>query len=227
MGKMDNTAIIGFAGFCKSDIILYLSRILYLLGEKVAIIDRSNEHEICFSVPAEIKNTDMIEYRGVDVFPYCHNMPVNCFLVKNYSCILIDFGINPETYNDIKHLKVLFIVTDPNRYHTIPLSAWLEGITAKPDAVRIIRDTVYGKIRPKYIDSLLKAGEVANIIAEYEFPLDDIEYATRLTAQYDDIFRFTGISREMKDMLTDSLTEIFKKDRKAVSKALKKAQRGW
>ena len=64
----DNVTVVGFAGFCKSDIILYLSRILYVLGEKIAIVDRSTEQQLSFSVPIVPSSNNIFEYRGIDIF---------------------------------------------------------------------------------------------------------------------------------------------------------------
>ncbi|HEY8422113.1 MAG TPA: hypothetical protein VIL05_10285 [Thermoclostridium sp.] len=222
----EDTKIIGFAGFCKSDIILYLSRILYLTGDKVAVIDRSHEQELYYHVPAESISDDRLEYRGIDVYLRCQNIPLKDFPVKDYQVVLVDLGVNSETYEDVKLLKVLYIVTDCNRHHTIPLSAWLRNLATGPDSVRIIRDTVYGKIRPRYIDSLLQAGQVTNVLAKYEFRLNDDEYSTRLLCQYDDIYRFAKIPEDYKNMLMDCITEIFGKEVKSARKALRKAQMG-
>lgn len=226
MGVMDkNAVLIGFAGFCKSDIILYLSRILYVSGEKVAVIDKSNEQELSFSVPGE-NSEERIEYRGIDFYLGFGNTSLDYVPLNKYSVVLVDFGVNTEVYEDIPYLKVLFIVTDCNRCHTIPLSAWLKNLTVNIDSIRIIRDITLGKIRPGYIDSLLQADQVTNLIAGYEFHLNDMEYSTRLISQYDDIFRFTRIPQDYRSMLIDCMTEIFEKDRKASLKALKKAQIG-
>ena len=225
MGVMDkNAVLIGFAGFCKSDIILYLSRILYVSGEKVAVIDKSNEQELSFSVPVKIQKKEL--NTGALTLPGFGNTSLDYVPLNKYSVVLVDFGVNTEVYEDIPYLKVLFIVTDCNRCHTIPLSAWLKNLTVNIDSIRIIRDITPGKIRPGYIDSLLQADQVTNLIAGYEFHLNDMEYSTRLISQYDDIFRFTRIPQDYRSMLIDCMTEIFEKDRKASLKALKKAQIG-
>ncbi|HZK27687.1 MAG TPA: hypothetical protein VFD00_09155 [Thermoclostridium sp.] len=222
----DTVIVVGFAGFCKSDIILYFSRILYVLGEKVAIVDRSTEQQLRFYVPIAPFSEDMLEYRGVDIYLRCKNTPLGDIPKNNYSVVLIDFGINPETYEDLSQISTLFIITDCNKQHTVPLSMWLSSQTVCPASIRIIRDIVSGKIRPRYIDSLLQAGQVTQIIAKYDFPLNEAEYYNRLLTQYDDVFSFTKLSAEFKNMLLDCITEIFKKDRKTAMKGLRRAQIG-
>ncbi|AGC68355.1 hypothetical protein Cst_c13640 [Thermoclostridium stercorarium subsp. stercorarium DSM 8532] len=223
---MTGTTLIGFAGFCKSDIMLYLSRILHISGSKVAIIDRSNEQELRYCVPDGANCGNMAEYRNVDIyFDYCKGSIANLPLTE-YSAVLIDLGVNYDTYEDIKSLKVLYIVSDLNRYHIMPLSAWIKNLTEKPDAVRILRDTVFGKIRAEYIDFVLGTREFTNLVGAYEFAFDEIEYSTRLSAQYDDIFKFQRIPKCFKKMLTDCMTEIFQIEPKTAFYALKKAQAG-
>ena len=222
----DNVTVVGFAGFCKSDIILYLSRILYVLGEKIAIVDRSTEQQLSFSVPIVPSSNNIFEYRGIDIYLRCNNTPLNDIPKNKYSVVFIDFVINPETYEDLSQIKALFIVTDCNKQHTIPLSIWLNNQTARPVSIRIIRDIVSGKIRPRYIDSLLQAGQKTQMIAKYDFPINEIDYSSRLLSQYDDVFPFAKISKEFKSMLLDCITEIFEKDRNAAIKAIRKAQIG-
>ena len=58
---------LGFIGFCKTDIILYMARILTCLGENVAVIDCSEQHELKLSVPDAIDTEDKLDYRVVDI----------------------------------------------------------------------------------------------------------------------------------------------------------------
>lgn len=222
----NNTIEIGFAGFCKTDIILYMSRILFVLGEKVAIVDRTAKQELRFSVPVGIYSEDRLDYRGVDIFLGCEKTSLKTLPLKEYSVVLVDFGVNHKTFEDIKDTKVLFIVTDCQRHHTVPLSIWLNDMSFCVDSIRIIRDTVYGKIRPRYIDSLLQAGQVTKLIAKYEFAFSEFEYAHRLQTQYDDIFKFNKIPDVFRSMLLDCITELFGADRKTALKAIRKAQIG-
>lgn len=221
-----NTIYIGFAGFCKTDIMLYLSRILQCLGETVAIVDRSHSQDLRYSVPTGIYSEDRMDYRGVEIFLGCENTPVSELPLTDMSAVIIDFGVNAAAIDDMVSLKALFIVTDLQRAHTVPLSAFLGRIQSRPDSIRIIRDIVPGKIRPRYVDSLLQSGQVTNLIAKYEFDFSGAEYAARLTSQYDDIFQFSKIPEEYKNMLLECITELFGKDGKLCLKALKKAQRG-
>ncbi len=217
---------IGFLGFCKTDIILYLSRVLHILGERVAIIDRSYEQEMRYSVPVGIYTVDRVDYRGVEVFLKCGSTALSDLPVTDFTVILIDFGVNHEAFSDMEKLKALFVITDVQRHHTIPLSVCLSRITSNPDSIRILRDTVSGKIRPRYIDSILQLEQTTNLIAAYEFPINEIEYAERLKSQYDDIFRFKKLPDGIKNMLLECITELFGKSRKDTLKALKKAMRG-
>jgi hypothetical protein len=217
---------LGFAGFCKTDIILYFSRIFHLLGEKVAIIDQSNQEELRHSIPTGIFTQDRVDYRGVDVFLHSCNTPISNLKLDDYTVLLIDFGVNEKALDCIDELKALFIVTDCKRHHTVPLSSCISHITGRPDSIRIIRDLVNSKINTRYIDSLLQSSQYTNVIAKYEFGLNENEHECRLKSQYDDIFKFTRIPGDLKNMLIDCIMGLFSTEKKAVQKALKKAQRG-
>ena len=111
--------------------------------------------------------------------------------------VFIDFGINPETYEDLSQIKALFIVRlQQTTYNT--LSIWLNNQTARPVSIRIIRDIVSGKIRPRYIDSLLQAGQKTQMIAKYDFPINEIDYSSRLLSQYDDVFHLQKFQKNSK-----------------------------
>ena len=217
---------LGFAGFCKTDIMLYMARILVCLGESVAIVDQSGEQELRFSVPAGLYSEDRFDYRGVDIFLNCENLDTQQLPLVDYSVVLLDYGVNRKAFETLQQVKALFIVTDMQRHHAVPLSYVLGRLPVSPDAVRILRDVTPGKIRPRYIDSLLQAGQFTNLLARYELHFDEAEYAQRLISQYDDIFQFNRISEGYKGMLKECMTELMGYDRKAVEKAFKKAQRG-
>ncbi len=222
----DKCTRLGFAGFCKTDIMLYIARILTCMGESAAIVDQSGGQELRLSVPAGIYSADRLDYRGVDVFLNCEESNVNELTGKGYSVVLLDYGVNNKAFEMSGEVRTLFIVTDLQRHHAVPLASFLSRLPSSLDSVRIIRDIVPGKIRPRYIDSLLQAAQYTNLLAKYDFPYDETEYGQRLQSQYDDIFRFTKISESFKSMLLEVMTELLGYDKKAAVKAYKKAQHG-
>lgn len=222
----DKCIWLGFAGFCKTDIMLYIARVLVCLGESVAIVDQSGSQDLRLSVPAGIYSEDRLDYRGVDVFLNCGAAMPKELTGTSHSVVLLDYGVNSKALEMPGELKVLFIVTDSQRHHAVPLASFLARLPFSPDSIRIIRDIVPGKIRPRYIDSLLQAAQYTNLLAKYDFPFDEAEYGQRIVSQYDDIFHFSKIPESFKNMLLDVVIELLGHDRKAAVKALKKAQHG-
>ncbi|MBP7176896.1 MAG: hypothetical protein KBA53_11880 [Thermoclostridium sp.] len=217
---------LGFTGFCKTDIILYMARILTCLGERVAIVDLSGEQDLRMSVPAGIYLEDRLDYRGVEVFLNCSDNSFTDMTEKNHSVVLLDYGVNRKAIESVSELRTLFIVTDLQRHHAVPLASFLEHLQSPTDSIRIIRDIVPGKIRPRYIDSLLQAAQHTNLLAKYELSFDEAEYSQRLLCQYDDIFHFTKITESYKSMLLEVVVELLGFERRAAVKAFKKAQHG-
>lgn len=220
------TVKLGFIGFCKADIMLYLARILFCAGETVGIVDQSGSQELSLSVPAGLYAEDRLDYRGVELFLNCESTGIQDLSTDHCSVLLIDYGVNRKAIEQLEGLKALFIVTDMQRHHAVPLSAVISHLPFQPDAIRILRDIVPGKIRPRYLDSLLQAAQFTNLLAKYDLPFVPAEYAQRLICQYDDVFRFTRINEGFESMLSECVTELFGYDRKVMLKALRKAQRG-
>jgi len=216
---------LGFIGFCKTDLILYLSRIINLLGEKTAIADCSVSQELSYSVPVGIYTKDRLDYRGVEVFLNCSETGMEQMHLDDFNAVLVDFGLNEKTIDEIKGMNAVFIVSDLQRQHLIPLSNFLSETREIPNAIRVYRDIPHGKITARYADSILNL-DTANVIARYELPFNETEYAVRLISQYDDIFKFGRVPAEYSQMLLDCITELFGTEKKAAIKALKKAQRG-
>lgn len=222
----DKCIRLGFAGFCKTDIMLYIARILACLGESIAIFDQSGSQDLRLSVPAGIYSEDRLDYRGVDVFLNCDTEIPKELTGTNYSVVLLDYGVNSKALEIPGELRALFIVTDLQRHHAVPMASFLGRLPFSLDSIRIIRDIVPGKIRPRYIDSLLQATQYTNLLAKYDLAFDEAEYRQRLLSQYDDIFHFTQIPESFKNMLLEVITELLGYDRKVAVKALKKAQHG-
>ncbi len=224
---MNSTVVgLGFAGFCKTDMILYISRILHILGEKVAIIDRTQEQELRFSVPVGIYESDRLDYRGIEVFLGCGKMALEELPLDDFTVILVDLGVRLDVMEDMKSIRTLFVISDMQRHHIIPLSNWITKIPSCPDTIRILRDISPGKIHPRYVDAILQTEKYTNIIAKYEFMLNEKEYANRLKSQYDDVFSFPKIPEDFKTMLIDCMVELFGVENKSAIKAVRKAQKG-
>ena len=217
---------LGFIGFCKTDLILYLSRIINLLGEKTAIVDRSVSQELSYSVPVGIYAKDRLDYRGVEVFLSCGETELEELKLNDFHSVLVDFGLNVKALDEIKGMNAVFVVSDLQRHHLIPLSNFLSEEKEIPNVIRVYRDIPSCKITSRYADSILNLDNSANVIAKYELPFNETEYTVRLISQYDDVFKFSRVTPEFSQMLLDCLTELFGTENKAAVKALKKAQRG-
>ncbi|NLG89134.1 MAG: hypothetical protein GX494_07985 [Clostridiaceae bacterium] len=217
---------LGFIGFCKTDLILYLSRIINSLGEKTAIVDCSSGQELSYSVPVGIYTKDRLDYRGVEVFLNCGETELKELPLDDFYAVLVDYELNGSAVCELSDMDAVFVVSDMQKHHLLPLSDFLLKAGKITNAIRVYRDIPPGKIKARYADSILNLENTADIIAKYEFPLNETEYAVRLTSQYDDIFRFGRISAEYSQMLLDCVTELFGIDKKTAVKALKIAQRG-
>jgi hypothetical protein len=97
---------------------------------------------------------------------------------------------------------------------------------SKMDVIKVYRDIVASKINTKYTDNLLDINEKLNVAMEYVIHFDEINYKCRIESQYNDSFRFNKLTKDYKVMLVDIVESCIGLDRKLITKALKKAERG-
>ncbi|MCX7920453.1 MAG: hypothetical protein N3B21_00300 [Clostridia bacterium] len=223
---MGSLTKIGFCGTKIDDITSYLSRILNVIGKKLAVIDASEEQFLKFSVPSGDNCTNITTYRGVDIYTDCsfqdNFAKVN---LSKYEVVFINFGLNKALLKEFSDCDIHFIVTDMERHNVLRLKDTVSKLDKKLEAIRIYRDVVDSKIDKRYMDSLLE-NVMVNYKAEYFFNLDDSELACRIDSQYNDIFKFNKLPKEFKVMFSEVLTELLGLDKKTVSNAIKKAERG-
>lgn len=216
----------GFFGTYKCDIINYFSRILNNLDKKVVVVDASIEQTMNYCIPDTYED-DYISYRNVDYYKNCINQDrFSDISYEDYDVILIDFGFNKQLLNELYDCKALFLVCDFQRHNVQNMKDFISSLEGESSIVRIYRDIVDSKINSKYVDSYLDIESCTQIIANYDFELEQCDYKCNLESQYNDIFKFKDLSKEYKDMFYDIISEFFQVEKKQILKAIKLAERG-
>lgn len=231
MGR--NCSVVGFIGIDKFEYIMYLSRVIYHLGKKILMVDCSDTGALTASVPfpKEVKNS-VIEYRGIMFLdgrntenkdPYGRKVANLQNLMKDYECILIDYGYNTDM-DGLKTCDRIVCVTD-QQLHNIRRVSGIGNLKEVRKCL-IIKDYVNCNVTPKYIVSELK---IDNLAAGQTYIVyqDETDAKCRINCQYDGVFRFHKLSIQAKNvvkgLLKDLLPEVTKKE---LDKAYKKAEKG-
>ncbi|MDF2942794.1 MAG: hypothetical protein K0S01_1652 [Herbinix sp.] len=222
--------IVAFVGIDKQEYILYLSRILYLLGKKVLMVDCSETGALTASIPTPVGTINsIIENRGV-MFLDARSLNKDNSLCweevstdEVYNYILIDYGYNThaEGLNDCDQLV---IVTDQQAHNIGRLS--IPAHLKDKDKILIITNVVACKITPQFITNELKLNHLVTKKV-YVVNQDELDMECKIKCQYEGIFRFIKLSTQLKSVLKGLIMELLPElQKKILKEAYKKAERG-
>ncbi|OPZ87567.1 MAG: hypothetical protein BWY74_03372 [Firmicutes bacterium ADurb.Bin419] len=241
--------LIGFAGSYKCDLLLYLARTVLAAGKKVAIVDAVGDDIWSYSVPVYLDNK-IVTYSDVDIYLGCNTAePYENIEFNKYDIVFVDFGFNKDMSKYMNQCESVVMISDIERSNVLKLREYIkafitsEGFCSKDavnnsedrkehdsksqvDIIKIYRDVVGSKINTKYTDTLLDINEKLNVVMEYIVQFDEVNYRCRIESQYNDRFKFDKLTKAYKVMLVDILESCTELDRKSITKALKRAERG-
>lgn len=220
---MENKNIVAFVGLYSFDIILYLSRILLKVGRKVLVVDNSETFALTLSIPqiAELDtNQNYLTYRRVDFT----SMGIDEKTTELYDDILIDCGVNAPKYKTELSTRIIY-VTDLFDFNI----KRLQGITyydeIKTMKKLLIRDAINTKLTTEYlIDKMKKNITPGMVTVLYR---EESDYENSLLCHYNKVFRFTHISKMMKEYLINEVQSLLPNyQRKEILAAYQKAKKG-
>jgi len=215
---MDNN-IMGFIGVEVTDIILYLSRILYHLDKRILICDLSSNKELIHSIP-NMMELPLIHYNGVDIT----NMLDRSYV---YDHVFIYYGFS---YDDtLKNCNRLIITSDMSRNHISCISNIYKELLNKYSNFEnsfLFVKVFESKIKIEYIleriDSKIDFKTVYSIYADLE------DMKASIVNQYNKEITFRKISPSFKQFLLEMVKKLEPHSQhKQLYMAYKKAERGY
>ena len=212
--------MIGFIGVEKYDILLYLSKILYRLNQRVLLVDYAENQALSYCIPTPATEQlfprgfeesegyyiyqrkklmqERITYQGVDfiVEPQYDTL---FQLIPEYDLVLIDFGF--QVYSKlISHCSKIYFCMDPQLHHIMQLKPLRNMVEQQNEKFYLIFRQVYDcKVCVSYLME-----EVGIYIAEdniyqyYEEPMD-MKYC--IDSQYNHTYHFMKVSKGLKSCL--------------------------
>lgn len=215
--------IIGYRGLASGELILYLSRIFYNLGLKVLICDYSPDSELEHIIPLneEIgQEGGYINYRGIKYTKEVNNKE----LLNKNDVVLINFGFL-KTHKEMSVCNCFHYITDMNKINIDRLSL----IQCQKDKLTkshlLIKDVVYGGIAVyAYVNELM---DKFSALTCHIIKLNKRDIKIKTLVQYNDIFKFDGISNDLYNYLSFSVYSLYsdifnsKNIKKAVNAAMK------
>lgn len=203
--------MIGFLGAEKYDILLYLSRILYRLNQRVLLVDYAENRALTYCVPVPMTSQgtitlhkECVSYQGIDFLvepAYGELME----LIEQYDIILIDFGF--QVYSKLlKECSQIYICVDQQLHNIMQLKP-LKLMEELADKCFLLFRQVYDcKISSTYL--LEELGLFLGEGQVYEYYQDSMDMKYCIDSQYNHTFQFAHISRGLKSCLLFILRNV-------------------
>jgi hypothetical protein len=209
---------VGFLGIETYDLILYMSKLLLNLNQKVLIIDNSETEALtcCVPIPESLNpKISKINFRNID---FVKERSILEYM-EDYDYILIDFGFK-TTHKDIKNCSFVYLVTDKQQHNILRI----QSLKLTQDAYLIIKDIIKNE-SAAYLLDYLKENKI-NIKQYYYLYYDDADKENMISLQYNNDIKFKNQSGQLKYLLNQLIIETLHFNKAEVGQAYKKAKRG-
>jgi len=217
--------VVGYLGLDNYENIFYLARILYHLDKKVLLVEHSESLSLQLSVPIP-KNLDcektVITYRGIDFT----SQIVNDQMLAEYDAVIISYGFG-QRFEDLGLCSNIIVVTDLHSHNTYRIQRLFSAYfsTIEVEISLHIKDIVDCKITPETITKNTTQTVPFDHISILYHDTQDLKNA--LLCQYNSIFKFTKVTKQLKNYLWNEIIDWYPEiESKVIKKAYTKARRG-
>lgn len=195
------------------DLIIYMARIILNCNKKILLVDwTSNKSlEAAIPTPSNLKS-GVIDYRGIDFV-----LKFDDEIINNYDVVLYSI----DSYKDIvNECDQVILVSDLFDFHIRDFNE--SKLSVNP--ILVVRDIINYKIKGEYISNLLIPRIAAKCV--YEIYEDSYDFKLKHDCYYDNVIKFTKLSKGFKEVLMSLVEIILTEQRTVIKSALKKAERG-
>lgn len=228
---------IGFIGaFDKTDLIIYVSRVLVEMGKKVLIIDSTINQKAKYVVPTISPTKSYVtEFEGIDVAvgfeDYSgikHYLGMPEMAVFTYDYILIDMD-NPELLEsfEIYSATKKYFVTSSDLFSLKKGLEILSGIKLPIDLKKIYFTNNMSKAEDDYLNFLSLGYKINWENEKIYFPMQSTDQDIITENQRLEKIKFKGLSSQYKDALIYLVQEITQNDNSfAIKKLFRQLEKG-
>lgn len=238
---------IGFVGnIDKTELVMYIAKVLAALGKKTIYIDATTIQKARYIIPTiggmEEQNQYVVQHDGVEFAIGFTNMLElkKYFLSKGedfteFEYILVDTDIQEmcEEY-DLKNANNLFFVSSFDKYHIIKgieLLKYMCAMKRKTDteAQLVLTKLLYysdvNTADSKYVENLADNLPLLWAHGTINFPYDQGDLSVNIQNQYGTKIDFRNLSKMYKDAIIDTVAIINNEDKARLKKVIKSIER--
>ena len=209
---------IGFIGaFDKTDLIIYVSRVLVEMGNKVLVIDSTVNQKAKYIVPTINPTTSYVtEYEGIDVSVGFRDynsiksylgMPDSAVLAYDYILIDIDDPTLLDSF-EINTTDKNYFVTTPDLFSLKKGLEVLSGIRQPMELTKILFSNKMSEAEDEYLNFLSLGYRINWNPEKIYFPMLTSDQDIIMENQRISKIKFKGLSSEYKDSLIYLIQQI-------------------
>jgi hypothetical protein len=227
-----------FAGACdKSDLLLYVSKLLTKLDLKVLLVDATNEQQYNYSIAKvdnEYKITEFEEFDVASGFSSWEELETYFQSQQEklafYSYLIVDTD-NPDSiakWGEIEHHMLVTNLEKRCLHQNVELIKSLFETKDKTTLVRffkVILQAVDCGIDEEYIEAMYSEFPIQWTEPSYAVYLDDVDYATKIENQYNSHLQIKTLSKPFKEVIMDLVELISGLKEQEIKAAWKQAER--
>lgn len=227
-----------FAGICdKSDMLLYLCKILAQDGKRILLVDAASERKYAHCIGRLDPCLDITEFSGFDVA---------CGL-EDYSVLMERLGRSEEAPYDLVVMDVekesfmkpadwqradaLVWVSSHELTGLMKGDKWLESLAEgwegvqPPEFQRVYLHVIEDMTDDAYIESYLGGAKVRWLDDPIRVPWDELSYALKIENEHAGRLRIKPLSRTYKRALMELIQGLTEMERRQIRRAMKQAER--
>lgn len=227
-----------FAGICdKSDLLMYLCKILTHSGKRVLLIDAAEAGKYTHCTGRLDSRMSVTEFAGFDVAcGYESYTELKHYLIEavepEYDCIIIDaekdYFLDPVDWEtaDAKIWVSSFEITG-----LIRAAGWLEELSMKinekglPEFHRVYLNVVEDLTDDGYIESYMSRVQIRWMDDPIRIPWDELTFALKIENEHTGRLRIKPLSRRYKRALTELIQRLTEIGNRQIRRSFRQAER--
>lgn len=201
----------------KSDFAIYLAHTITALGERVLIVDSTNNNEYLHSYLQVEGNEQLYEFQNIEILINTHSMKEldeklakSNEILSNFDCIIVDSNDSSTIFNDWPNFQHVFYISDNTRFNItrdIEILNNYADSTGKEMIQRIHFESAH-KIPNDYLDLLIN-NRLEFKLVEEPLEYDDQEHKLRNYMQHENDIPYSKLPKDYKRILKSIVTEIY------------------
>lgn len=228
-----------FAGICdKSDLLMYLSKILTNAGKRVLLIDAAYEGKYTHCIGKLNPNMSVTEFAGFDVATGFNDYNevkdhIKCTGESAYDYYIMD--AEKETFlnqDDWDHAEEKVWVSGFEVAGLMKAARWLEAISEKQrNRGRLTFHRVYLNViedltDDEYIESyLLESAEIQWMNEPVRIPWDEVTFALKIENEHTGRLRIKPLSKGYKKALMELVQRLTEMENRQIRRSFRQSER--